>query len=123
MNKLRKILAFIRALFGFLLNFKKKRPDGKEEENEPVPPASGGQEMFPAIVQRALPWLLPDGIGPAGFVGGPFGGRVGVFGSPVDTLGVRGYGERHDGKRKQKQQLPVVAGWGLLMYAAVSCFC
>ena len=43
--------------------------------------------------------------------------------SPVDTLGVRGYGERHDGKRKQKQQLPVVAGWGLLMYAAVSCFC
>ena len=43
--------------------------------------------------------------------------------APVDTLGVRGYGERHDGKRKQKQQLPVVAGWGLLMYAAVSCFC
>ena len=55
MNKLRKILAFIRALLGFLLNFKKKRPDGKEEENEPVPPASGGQEMFPAIVQPALP--------------------------------------------------------------------
>lgn len=49
MNKLRKILAFIRALLGFLLNFKKKRPDGKEEENEPVPPASGGQEMFPRL--------------------------------------------------------------------------
>ena len=69
MNKLRKILAFIRALLGFLLNFKKKRPDGKEEENEPVPPASGGQEMFPAIVQPALPSLVPDGIGPAGFEG------------------------------------------------------
>ena len=82
-----------------------------------------GHPPSSAIVQPALPSLVPDGIGPAGFVGGPFGGRVGVFGSPVDTLGVRGYGERHDGKRKQKQQLPVVAGWGLLMYAAVSCFC
>ena len=119
MNKLRQIIAFIRDLLGFLLNFKKKRPDGKEEESEPVPPAPGGREMFPAIVQPALPSLVPDGIGAAGLVGGPFGGRVGVFGSPVDTLGVRGYGER----RKQKQQLPVVAGWGLLMYAAVSCFC
>lgn len=39
------------------------------------------------------------------------------------TLSGYGDGERHDGKRKQKQQLPVVAGWGLLMYAAVSCFC
>lgn len=90
MNKLRKILAFIRALLGFLLNFKKKRPDGKEEENEPVPPASGGQEMFPAIVQPALPSLVPDGIGPAGFVGGPFGGVLGCLGA---LLTLSGYGD------------------------------
>ena len=120
MNKLRKILAFIRALLGFLLNFKKKRLDGKEEENEPVPPASGGQEMFPAIVQPALPSLVPDGIGPAGFVGGPFGGRVGVFGSPVDTLGVR---KRSGEKLRQcyRQQLAITAGYSLLLYAAGSC--
>ena len=97
----------------------------KEGENFDTPSRSNesSNHQSSAIVQPALPSLVPDGIGPAGFVGGPFGGRVGVFGSPVDTLGVRGYGERHDGKRKQKQQLPVVAGWGLLMYAAVSCFC
>ena len=116
MNKLRKILAFIRALLGFLLNFKKKRPDGKEEENEPVPPASGGQEMFPAIVQPALPSLVPDGIGPAGFVGGPFGGRVGVFGSPVDTLGVR---KRFRGRFRK--QLTVAAGYTLMLCAVGSC--
>ena len=121
MNKLRKILAFIRALLGFLLNLKKKKTDEKNEK--PPRPIPGKLPADVPIVQPALPSLVPDGIGPAGFVGGPFGGRVGVFGSPVDTLGVRGYGERHDGKRKQKQQLPVVAGWGLLMYAAVSCFC
>ena len=92
-------------------------PPARERSNE------SSNHQSSAIVQPALPSLVPDGIGPAGFVGGPFGGRVGVFGSPVDTLGVRGYGERHDGKRKQKQQLSVVAGWGLLMYAAVSCFC
>lgn len=112
MNKLRKILAFIRALLGFLLNFKKKRPDGKEEENEPVPPASGGQEMFPAIVQPALPSLVPDGIGPAGFVGGPFGGRVGVFGSPVDTLGVRGYGGDMTGSGNKNSNSPSLPAGG-----------
>ena len=46
-----------------------------------------------------------------------------VLGCLGALLTLSGYGERHDGKRKQKQQLPVVAGWGLLMYAAVSCFC
>lgn len=112
MNKLRKILAFIRALLGFLLNFKKKRPDGKEEENEPVPPASGGQEMFPAIVQPALPSLVPDGIGPAGFVGGPFGGRVGVFESPVDTLGVRGYGGDMTGSGNKNSNSPSLPAGG-----------
>lgn len=121
MSKLRQILEFIMSLLGFLLNLKKKNPDGEEKEKggevEPLLPEK--QEVFPAIVQPALPRLVPDGAGVAGVVGGPFGGRAGVFGRPVDTLGVRGHGDRW----KQKQQLPVVAGWGLLMYAAVSCFC
>ena len=91
-------------------------PPARERSNE------SSNHQSSAIVQPALPSLVPDGIGPAGFVGGPFGGRVGVFGSPVDTLGVRGYGERHDGKRQQNQKLNVVAGWGSRLDAAVSCF-
>ena len=93
-------------------------PPGKQADLPEV-----GQEMFPAIVQPGLPCLVPDGGGTVSLVGGPLGGGRGMLGSAADTLRARGYGERRGGRRKQKQQLPVVAGWGLLMYAAVSCFC
>lgn len=117
MNKLRQILQFIRALLGFLLNLKKKGKNGRDEGKEVEPPASGRQELFPAVVQPALPRLIPDGVGGGGFVGGPFGGGRGVFGSPVDTLGVRGFAARQKGSR----QLPAFVGWGLLAYAAGLC--
>ena len=112
MNKLRQILQFIKVLLGFLLNFKKKHEKNEKQEEVATP---GNQ---PEVAR-----VLPGDTGDDGFVGGPYRNRPGLYRGPVDTLGVRGYGERHDGKRKQKQQLPVVAGWGLLMYAAVSCFC
>lgn len=125
MNKVRQILEFVMSLLGFLLNLKKKGRNGRDEGKEVEPPASGrqkgvpdgGQELFPAVVQPALPRLIPDGVGGGGFVGGPFGGGRGVFGSPVDTLGVRGFSARQKGSR----QLPAFVGWGLLAYAAGLC--
>ena len=85
-------------------------PPARERSNE------SSNHQSSAIVQPALPSLVPDGIGPAGFVGGPFGGCVGVFGSPVDTLGVR---KRFRGRFRK--QLTVAAGYTLMLCAVGSC--
>lgn len=95
MKKLKEILEFIMSLLGFLLNLKKKNPDEEDE--------AGRSDV------------LPGNTGDSGLVGGPFGGGTGMFGSPVDALGVRTFGQ------KRSRQLPVLLGWGLLAYAAVSC--
>lgn len=111
MNKLRQILEFIRALLGFLLNLKKKKPDGKSEE--PV------VEM-PEEMPGELPGQIPDdppaeGIGIVsgrtrdnGLVGGPFRGGAGMCRSPLDTLGVQA---------AYTGQTASFVGWTLFSYA------
>ena len=95
-------------------------PPARERSNE------SSNHQSSAIVQPALPSLVPDGIGPAGFVGGPFGGCVGVFGSPVDTLGVR---KRFQGELAQRFReesglsLTVLTGYALMVYAAGRIIC
>lgn len=49
-----------------------------------------------------------------------------VLGCLGALLTLSGYGDTErdmTGSGNKNRQLPVVAGWGLLMYAAVSCFC
>ena len=81
-------------------------PPARERSNE------SSNHQSSAIVQPALPSLVPDGIGPAGFVGGPFGGCVGVFGSPVGTLGVRGYGGDMTGSGNKDSNSPSLPAGG-----------
>ena len=76
-------------------------PPARERSNE------SSNHQSSAIVQPAVPSLVP-----AGFVGGPFGGCVGVFGSPVDTLGVRGYGGDMTGSGNKNSNSPSLPAGG-----------
>ncbi|WP_293674673.1 hypothetical protein [uncultured Parabacteroides sp.] len=107
MNKLRQILEFIMSLLGFLLNLKKKEPDGKNEEPVVVLPGE-----LPGEVEEGG---SPEGIGivsgrprDSGLVGGPFGGGPGMCRGPLDTLGVRAACTR---------QFSSFVGWTMLAYA------
>lgn len=107
MQTVKEILQFIRALLGFLLKLKKKKPD--VERKEP-----GNPEVFPDVEPGVEPAEQPEGIGlisgrpgNIGLVGGPFGNRPGVYRSPVDTLGVRTW----------RQTAALLTGWGVYVYA------
>lgn len=103
MSKLRRIMQFIRALLGFLLNLKKKE-EGEKKEDVATP---GNQ---PGMAE-----VLPGDTGDDGLVGGPYRNRPGLHRSPIDTLGVRQ--RSWEGFR---QQLALTTGYALLLYAAGS---
>ena len=108
MNKLKQILEFIMALLGFLLNLKKKEPDGKNEEPVVVLPGELPNEVANGG--------SPEGIGivsgrsrDGGLVGGLFGGGLRMCRGPLDTLGVRA---------ACMGQFSSFVGWTMLAYAA-----